>query len=99
MAVSGAKRPVMDMTPVVNGHASGLRSLFDQSGRAACNSSMSGFPLFSDHGPRASTEVTIRPGGHEPQTALEQFPSELIGNFTGRPEVILGDVYQGKSIK
>jgi hypothetical protein len=37
--------------------------------------------LFSDHGPRASTEVTFTPGGHEPQTELEQCPSELIGNF------------------
>src|SRR5437868_10924027 len=42
---------------------------------------MSGFPLFSDHGPRASTEATFTPGGHEPQTALEQWPSETIGNF------------------
>jgi hypothetical protein len=42
---------------------------------------MSGFPLFSDHGLRASTEVTFTPGGHEPQTEVEQCPSELIGNF------------------
>ena len=42
---------------------------------------MSGFPLFSDHGLRASTEVTFTPGGHEPQTEVEQCPSEVIGNF------------------
>jgi hypothetical protein len=40
---------------------------------------MSGFPLFCDHGRRGSTEVTITPAGHQPQT-LEQCPSELIGN-------------------
>ena len=42
---------------------------------------MWGFPLFSDHGLRASTEVTFTPGGHEPQTEVEQCPSEVIGNF------------------
>jgi hypothetical protein len=41
-----------------------------------------GFPLFCDHGPRASTEATITPC-HQPPTELEQCPSELIGNFTG----------------
>ena len=42
---------------------------------------MSGFPLLSDHGLRASTEVTFTPGGHQPQTEVEQCPSEVIGNF------------------
>jgi hypothetical protein len=32
---------------------------------------------------RASTGVTITPGGHEPQTEREQCPSDLIGNFVG----------------
>jgi hypothetical protein len=31
----------------------------------------------------ASTAATITPGGHEPQTELEQCPSDLIGNFAG----------------
>jgi hypothetical protein len=42
-----------------------------------------GFSAVSDHGPRASTEVTFTPGGHEPETEMEQCPSELIGNFYG----------------
>ena len=59
-----------------------------------------GFPLFSDHGPRASTEVTFTPGGHEPETEVEQCPSELIGNFYWMKEVFLEKrVYQGRSIK
>jgi hypothetical protein len=59
---------------------------------------MSGFPLFSDHGPRASTEATITPEGHEPPTELEQCPSELIGKFAGiDKEVFLEKrVYQGR---
>jgi hypothetical protein len=40
-----------------------------------------GFSAVSGHGPRASTEVTFSPGGHEPETEVEQCPSELIGNF------------------
>jgi hypothetical protein len=52
---------------------------------------MSGFPLFSDHAAR-STEITFTPGGHEPQTELEQCPSELIGNFHwNRQGSILGE--------
>src|SRR4051812_34432900 len=89
--------------PTVNGYAQRARvSVWTQrSGHAACNCSMSDFPLFSDHGPRASTEVTFTPGGHEPQTELEQCPSELIGIFTGiDKEVFLEKrVYQGRSIK
>ena len=57
-----------------------------------------GFSAVSDHGPRASTEVTFTPGGHEPQTEVEQCPSELIGNFYwDRQEVFLEKrVYQGR---
>jgi hypothetical protein len=29
----------------------------------------------------APTEVAFTPGSHEPQTELEQCPSELLGNF------------------
>jgi hypothetical protein len=36
--------------------------------------------VFTEHGPRASNEVTFMPGGQESQTELEQCPSELIGN-------------------
>ena len=42
---------------------------------------MSDFPLFSDHGPRASTEVTFTATRPRAQTDLEQCPGELIGNF------------------
>jgi hypothetical protein len=65
---------------------------------------MSAFPLFSGHGPRASTEVTFTPGGARASTELEQYPSELIGNCYGLAgidkEVFLEKpVYQGRSIK
>jgi hypothetical protein len=60
-----------------------------------------GFSAVSDHGERASTEVTFTPGGHQPETQAEQCPSELIGNFTGiDKEVFLEKrVYQRRSIK
>ena len=60
-----------------------------------------GFSAVSDHGPRASTEVTFTPGGHEPETEVEQCPSELIGNFYwDDKEVFLEKrVYQRRSIK
>jgi hypothetical protein len=60
-----------------------------------------GFSAVSDYGPRASTEVTFTPGGHEPQTELEQCPSELIGNFYwDRQGSILGEAcLSGKEIK
>src|ERR1700716_757763 len=65
---------------------------------------MSAFPLFSGHGPRASTEVTFTPGGARASTELEQCPSELIGNCYGLAgidkEVFLENrIYQGRSIK
>jgi hypothetical protein len=50
------------------------------------------FSAVSDHGPRASTEVTFTPGGHEPGAEVEQCPSELIGNFyCDRHGSILGE--------
>jgi hypothetical protein len=63
--------------------------------------SMSGFLLFSDHGPRASTEATITPEGHESQTELEQCPSELIGNFCwdGQGSILGEACLSGKEIK
>jgi hypothetical protein len=60
---------------------------------------MSGFPVFSDHGPRASTEVT--PLRREATLELEQCSSELIGNFCrDRQESILEEAcLSGKEIK
>ena len=56
------------------------RTRMTLSGHAACNLRF-WFSAVSNHGPRASTEVTFTPGGHEPETEVEQCPSELIGIF------------------
>jgi hypothetical protein len=53
---------------------------------------MSAFPLFSGHGPRASTEVSFTPGGARASTELEQYPSELIGNCYGLAGIVQGSI-------
>jgi hypothetical protein len=60
-----------------------------------------GFSAVSDHGERASTEVTFTPGGHEPETEVEQCRSELIGNFYWDRQEVFWEkrVYQRRSIK
>ena len=59
------------------------------------------FSAVSDHGPRVSTEVTITPGGHEPETEVEQCLSVLIVNFYWDRQVVSLEkrVYQRRSIK